>query len=200
MLLTGKLPKTTRQFPQTAAGSTEAFVHIGFAGKQPERNLANIETTEGLQSQDELRFHGDCFVAADKEHPQQVVPHLPRQEDLRTVLRSTDVFHCVLLQDATAGRSLAQLSHEMVVRHPKEPGPRIVRQTRNRPRLERGHQGGLNGVLNSLDVWHSHPARQRGNKPAVFVPEEVLNQLGRRQAVLISLTSTLEPGIPTPGL
>src|SRR4051812_42542154 len=66
-LLSGKLPETTWQFPQTAAGSTEAFVYIGFAGKQPKRNLPNIETTERLQSEDQLRFHGDCLVAGDKE-------------------------------------------------------------------------------------------------------------------------------------
>ena len=61
------------------------------------------------------------------------------------------------------------------------------------------HQGGLNGVLNGLDVLHSHPARQRGNKPAVFVSKEVLNQLRRGQGVLISLTSMLDPGLTTPG-
>ena len=142
----------------------------------------------------------DRVVAADKEHPQQVVPHLPRQVDLRTVLRSTDVYPCDFLQDAAAARSLAQLSQKVVVRHPKEPGRRIVRQTRNRPGLECRHQGGLNGVLDSLKVLHAHPARQGGDKPTVFVPEEVLNQFRRGQGVLISLTSTLDPGIAVPGL
>src|SRR5882757_8357010 len=105
---------------QMAAGSTEAFVYVRFAGKQPQRNLPDIEAAEGLQSEHQLRFHGARLVAADEQHPQQIVPHLPREEDLRTVLRSTDVFLCVLLQDATAGRSLTQLPHEAVVRHPKE--------------------------------------------------------------------------------
>src|SRR5207247_5305510 len=137
--------------------------------------------------------------AADKQHLQQVVLHLRRQEDPRTVLRSINVFLCVFLQDATAARSLAQLSHKVVVRHPKEPGCRIVRQTRNGPGLKCGHQGGLNGVLNNLDVLRPHPARQHSNEPAVFVAEEVLNQFGRGQGVWISLTSTLDPGITTPG-
>ncbi len=57
----------------------------------------------------------------------------------------------------------------------------------------------LNGVLYDLDVLHPHSARQRGNEPAVFVPEEVLNQLGGGQGVLIGLTSMLDPG-NTPGL
>ncbi len=99
-----------------------------------------------------------------------------------------------------AARSLAQLSYEVVARYAKEPCRWIVRRTRNRPRLKRFHQGGLNGILNSLDVLHSDPARQNGDKPAVFVPEEVLYQFGRGQGVLISLTSTLDPGIATPGL
>ena len=76
----------------------------------------------------------------------------------------------------------------------------IVRQTRARPGLECAHQSGLNRVLNRLDVLHSYPTRQYGNELAVFVPEEVLDQFGRGLGLWISLTSMLDPGIPTPGL
>ena len=75
----------------------------------------------------------------------------------------------------------------------------MVWRSANPPSVKCFHQGGLNGVLYSLDVLHSYPARQDGDKPPVFVPEEVLNQFRRAHEVLIILTSTLEPGI-VPGL
>src|SRR5260370_178488 len=133
-------------------------------------------------------FPQDCtepyrLVTADKEHPQEILPDLTRQEDLWIVLQCADVFFYILLENATAARSPAQLSHKVVVCHPKEPSRRIVRQTRNRPGLKCGHQGGLNGILNIIDVLHSHAARERSNEPAVFVPEKVLNYLGRAQGV-----------------
>ena len=112
-----------------------------------------------------------------------VVLHLTGQKGLRTVLRSSHVFGPVLVQDATATGSPAQLSHEIVVRHSKEPGRRIVGQASHGPRLECGHQRGLNGVLNRLEVLHSYPAREHRDQPAVLVPEEVLNEAGCAQGV-----------------
>src|SRR5260221_327056 len=103
-------------FPQAAAGSTEALVDVGFAREQPLRNLTNVEAAEGLQSQRQLRLHGDRLVAADKQHPKQVVTALPRQQDLRNVLRKIEALCAALLQDSAAPRSLAQVSDEVVVR------------------------------------------------------------------------------------
>src|SRR5690606_8894253 len=99
----------------------------------------------------------------------------------------------------TATRVLAQRSDELVVRHAVEPRRRIVGQPRARPGFERGHQGGLNGVLDRLYVLHAHPARQHGDQPAVLVPEEMLDQASRAQGVWISMTSTPEPGRTSPG-
>ena len=85
------------------------------------------------------------------------------------------------------------------MRDAKEPGRRVFRQTCRRPRLKRLHQGTLNGVLNNFDVLHSYPARKYGDKLAVFVPEEVLNQPRWAQGVFISRTSTPDPGLTSPG-
>jgi hypothetical protein len=68
------------------------------------------------------------------------------------------------------------------------------------PRIQCRHQGGLNSVLNCIDVLHAHPSGEHSDQLAVFVVKEVLDELGRRQGVLISLTSTLDPGIQQPGL
>jgi hypothetical protein len=89
----------------------------------------------------------------------------------------------VLLQDATTTGSLTQLSHEVVVCHSKEPARRIVGQARHGPRLKRGHQRILNGVLDRLEVLHSYAARKRRDHAAVLVSEEVLNEAGRAQGV-----------------
>src|SRR5258708_1771363 len=133
ILLASKLLGAKRKFPQTAAGSTEAFVDVGFAGKQSQRNFPNTEAAEGLESEHQLGFHGYRLVTADKQHPQKIVPDLTRQKDLWNVLQDADVFSCVLLQDATVAGTPAQLSHQVVLRHSKDPGRRIVRQARNRP-------------------------------------------------------------------
>jgi hypothetical protein len=53
-LLARKLPERSRQCAQTAACSTEAFVHIGFAGEQPQRDLANVEAAQGFQREHQL--------------------------------------------------------------------------------------------------------------------------------------------------
>lgn len=127
VLLAGQIRGAGRMFPQMAARSTKALVDIGFGGKQLKRDFPNAEPAEAFQGEHELRFDGDHLVAADEEHPQQVVPQLRRQEALRIVLRSTDLFRWVLFEDPAAGHPLAQLSHEAVVRHAKEPGRRIVR-------------------------------------------------------------------------
>lgn len=77
----------------------------------------------------------------------------------------------------------AKLSHQGVVRDPKKPCRRIVRQGCHRPGFEGSHQGGLNGVLNVLNVLHTHSTRQRGHELAIFVPEKVRRELGRGQGV-----------------
>src|SRR5436190_22681971 len=199
--LTGRqLPDSKGQLAQSDARASEPLIDVGFAREQPQRDLPNVETAQGLQRQHELRFDGDGLVAADEQHLQQAVLHFSRKEDVRAVVRSLlGIFRRAFFQDSLPMRSLAQLSHELVVRHPKKPRRRVVRQTGPCPRLERGQQSGLNRVLDRLDVLHTGPARQHRDEPAMFVPEEVLDQLGCGQGVWISLTSTLEPGIATPG-
>src|SRR6185369_16751141 len=54
ILLAGKVHFAKRKLSQTAAGSTEAFVDVGFAGKQSKGNLRNSEAAEGLESQHQL--------------------------------------------------------------------------------------------------------------------------------------------------
>jgi hypothetical protein len=86
--------------------------------------------------------------------------HLPRKRLLRTVLRLAASFLGIAFQEAATNRVLAELSHKLVVRYPKQPGGRVVRQAGRRPRLQRGHQGALNGVLDSLEVLHATAPRQ----------------------------------------
>jgi len=104
------------------------------------------------------------LVAANKKHPQQVVLHLLREESSEPFSPVSHCFLGVLLQQATPACSLAQVSDDIVVRHAKQPSRGIVRRARNGPRLECGHQGGLNGVLNNLDV--RAPTRDRAWLPA----------------------------------
>ena len=140
VLLGGKLVDAWRNLSQAVAGPLEALVDIGLAAEEAQGDLPNVEAAKGLEGQDQLRLRRDRVIAADEQHPEQVVLHLTGQKGLRTVLRSSHVFGPVLVQDATATGSLAQLSHEIVVRHSKEPGRRIVGQASHGPRLERGHQ------------------------------------------------------------
>jgi hypothetical protein len=70
-LLSAWLSNARRELAQSIAGSSETLVDIRFAGEQPMRDLADAETTEGLQRQHQLRFLGDRVVAANEEHPQQ---------------------------------------------------------------------------------------------------------------------------------
>lgn len=81
-----------------------------------------------------------------------------------------------------------------------QPGTWFIRKALGRPSCERGHDGGLNRVLHKFDMPHSDPAREYGDQPPVFVPEEMLNQ-GRWwcQGDAISRISMLDPGIINPG-
>ncbi len=70
---------------------------------------------------------GDRFVAADKQHSQEIVLHLVREEKLRAFLNCIGCFRGVLLEEATPSRSLAQLCYDIVVRHAKQPRRGIFR-------------------------------------------------------------------------
>ena len=106
-----------------------------------------------------------------------------QQALLQTILPSANAIVYKLFQDAVAVRALAEFSHQIIPCHAKQPGRGIVWQSANPPSVKCLHQGGLNSVLYSLDVLHSYPARQDGDKPPVFVPEEVLNQFRRAHEV-----------------
>src|SRR5882757_3197490 len=80
-----------------------------------------------------------------------------------------------------------------------EPCARVFRHSLLRPGGERCHERGLDRVFRELDMPHAHPAREHGDQSAVIVPEEVLHQARSFQGLAISRTSTLDPGIITPG-
>jgi hypothetical protein len=95
---------------------------------------------------------------------------------------------------------LTKLLDQPVASDLVQPSARVFRQSLLRPGGERSHARGLDRVFHELDMPHAHPARQHGDQPAVIVPEEVLHQAWRFQWLAISRTSTLDPGVITPGL
>ena len=56
-----------------------------------------------------------------------------------------------------------------------QPGPRVVRDARLRPLLERSHQGILRQVLGHTDI--AHDSRQPGNESRRFDPPDGVNCL-----------------------
>ena len=83
-----------------------------------------------------------------------------------------------LLQNPQPAGLPAQVADQAVVGDAVEPGAGIVRKALGRPRRERGQQRALHRVLDDVEMPHADLARQHGDQPAVFVPEEMLDQPG----------------------
>lgn len=104
-----------------------------------------------------------------------------------------------LFENLEAAGFLAQLSDELVMGYPVQPRAGVIGKALGRPSRERRHEGGLNRVLHEFDMPHSDSAGENGHQPAVFVPEEMLNEDGCCQGLAISRISMLDPGIIKPG-
>jgi len=125
---------------------------------------------------------------------------------------SLEILGCPLEYPKPTGFA-PQLTDQVVVGHPVQPGGGVVGKTLGGPCRERGHQRGLNRVLDDFEMAHPGQAREHGHQPAVLVPEEMLDQAGRAaadvmasnlepagQELAISRISTLAPGIAIPGI
>src|SRR6516162_4832758 len=49
---------------QTVVGPFKTLVDIRFGSEEPKGNLFHVEATKRFESQRQLRFHGDYFIAA----------------------------------------------------------------------------------------------------------------------------------------
>ena len=103
-------------------------------------------------------------------------------------------------QKPKASGFLAQIPDQLIVGDPKQPGAGILGKTVLRPGRERSHERTLDRILHELDVLRAGPTREHGHQPAVFVPEEMLNQSPCCQGPAISRISMLDPGLVNPGL
>lgn len=104
-----------------------------------------------------------------------------------------------LLANSVATKALAKLSQKFVVRDSEQPALRIAGDARYRPNLECFEQRRMNSIFDINEAPRAEAASQRRDEFAVLVPEEMLVKRSERQGVTISRTSTLEPGITTPG-
>src|SRR5712692_4118893 len=180
--------KAGRNLTQPFAGTRQALVHVCFAGEQPQRDFRGAESAQNLQRQNQPGFPGNGVVAADEEHPEQVVPHLaPEIGCRRELVPCGTVVGCLLQYPESTGFS-PQVPDQAVVGHPVEPGTGVFRKTLVRPGLERRHEGALDGVLGDFQMLESGQAREGSHEPAVLVPEEVLRQArpgGRARTALV---------------
>jgi hypothetical protein len=203
-----------RGLAEPGPGPGQALVDVRFGGEEPQRDLRRAEAAQCPQGQDQPGFPRDDVVAADEEHPQQVVLHLACETcGDRVVALAGDPFGGPL-EDPQSARFPPQLPHQPVVGHPIQPGAGVFGKALVGPCRERTHQRRLDGILRELQMAQSGNASEQGDQPAVFVPEEVLDQAGhgaraaravgfgraRQEAPAISRISMCAPGIIIPGI
>jgi len=70
-----------------------------------------------------------------------------------------------------------QVAHQIVRGHTIEPGAGIVGAALSRPSRERSHERTLDSVLDKVEMPDANPAREQRHQPAVFVPEEMFDQV-----------------------
>ena len=98
-------------------------------------------------------------------------------------------------QDPEAAGLPAQVPDQLIVGNSVQPGAGVLGEGFVLPNRESCHEGALDRVLHKLEMRRADPAREHGHQPAVFVPEEMLNQARCGQGPASSRISTLEPGI-----
>ena len=79
-----------RRLAQPVARARQPLVHVRFGGEQPQRDLRGAEAAQRLQRQHQPGFPRNGVVAADEEHPQQVVPDLAGEIRRRRPLAAFD--------------------------------------------------------------------------------------------------------------
>ncbi len=105
-----------------------------------------------------------------------------------------------LFQDPEAAGFPTQIPDQLIVGDPVQPGAGVLGKGLVRPGRERGHERGLDRVLHKLEMRRAGPAREHGHQPAVFVPEEMLDQARSGQGPATSRISMLEPGVIGTGI
>ncbi len=63
------------------------------------------------------------------------------------------------------------------MRHPEEPGSRVLRDALVRPGLESAQHGFLHALLSQVQSGGSQDARKVSHDPAHLMPEQVLQQM-----------------------
>ena len=205
-----------RSLAQPVARARQALVHVRLGGEQPQRDLRGAEAAQRLQRQDQ--------PAIPAEWPSSQQTKSIRSMSSATSPAKYDGAGWSPLSATSVGGPLQnpepaglppQVSDQVVVGDPVQPGAGIVGKALRRPGRERGHERALDRVLHELEMPHADLARQQRHQPAVFVPEEMLDQArrGGRAGTVSgseppvksppspgSPISTLDPGIITPGL
>src|SRR5262249_54022372 len=148
------------------------------------------ESAQRLERNDQLRLDGYRVVAADEQHPEEVVANVPGQRCRRLARRRVRALAAALRHQTIAARPLAKLPDDVVVGHAEEPRRRGARHAPPRPGPECGEECTLHGIFAQLEMTHPHPPREHGHQAAILVAEEVLAELVRHPG---SLTSTSGP-------
>ena len=65
---------------------------------------------------------------------------------------------------------------QVVTGHPVQPSAGIVGKALGRPGRQRGQERALDRILHQGDMPHAGLARQQRHQPAIFAPEEMLDQ------------------------
>ena len=174
-------------------------MHVGLAGEEPQRDLAGAEPAQRLEREDQPGLRRDRLVAADEQHPQHVVAHLAGEIRGRGRSPVVRIFARRPLEDPEPSRLAAEVADQAVVGDPVQPRARIVGHSVGGPVAERGHEGGLDRVLDHFEMLDAGHARERRDQASVFVAEEVLDQAAAWSGPRDLPDLDRDPGITIPG-
>ena len=145
---------------QGLLGAHDALRHGRFGDQEGARDLVGGETAEHAQGQGDPRLGGQHRVAGGEHQPQHVVADVLVDGlqhrvvlGVRVELAGLEVAADLLLFAAEPLVSPDQVDGA-VFGGGHEPGPRVVRDTRLRPLLQRGDERVLGEFLGEADVAH----------------------------------------------
>ena len=169
LVAAGHLERHVR-FRERALGAHDALRDGRLRDEEGARDLGRGEAAEQPQRERDPRLGGEHRVAAGEHEAEQVVADVVDLERARLGgERDLELAHELLLL-ALERRAAAQRVDRAVLGGGHQPGARVVRDARPRPRLQRGDERVLREVLGEADV--AHDPRQPGDQPRRLDPPD----------------------------
>ena len=167
----------------------DALLDAGMRADEGAGDLVDAEAAQDVQHERDLRRFRQARMTARKHHAQLIVPERFLREQLLVGLEHPGQLRC----ERPGGALAPQRVERTVLRGSHEPRRGIVRHAPKRPHLEGAAEGVLHDVFRQRQVLDAEDARQRGDQPPRFPPEQMLVQLGHMPVCSTGRTSTTPP-------